>query len=75
MGDVGEIGENSSRPRREMDDIGEIGENVISSRSVNIQNRRVMGFVFCKLRNVLGRMGCGFGFGPHRWRFIANVSV
>ena len=55
--------------------IGEIGEYARSARSSNIPNLWFRRFAFSKLRNFLGRIGRGCGFGPRRLNFIANVRM
>ena len=55
--EIGEIGENSRRPHRRRRKMGDVGEYLGSARSVTTRNMRFRRFVFCRLRNVLGRMG------------------
>ena len=48
------------RHRWKVGEPGEVGEYamaLMSARSVNIRNLLLRLFVFCRLRNVLGRMG------------------
>ena len=43
------------------------------ARTVGIRICGVGRFVFCKVRNVVGRMGLGCGFEPHSGHYSVNV--
>ena len=55
------------------DRFGEYVEHSAVGENGGASNLRFRRFVFCKLRNVMGRMGLGFGFDPYRGHYSANL--